>query len=168
MRVAFFLGGFPLVSETFILRQITGLSDLGHGVDVFAGTRPEAGQPVHPEVVTYDLLSRTHYVDMPAESGYWEMPVWPVTGRTWPPGSATPTLNALRVIRAVPQFVTSFVAAPRLALKVINPREYGYQARSLSALYRLATVCRGARRYDVAHAHFGPVGDSFRFVGEVF
>ena len=32
MRIAFIVGGFPLISETFILNQITGLMDLGHEV----------------------------------------------------------------------------------------------------------------------------------------
>jgi colanic acid/amylovoran biosynthesis glycosyltransferase len=30
LRIAFFVGQFPVISETFILRQITGLLDLGH------------------------------------------------------------------------------------------------------------------------------------------
>jgi hypothetical protein len=29
MRIAFIVGGFPLISETFILNQITGLIDSG-------------------------------------------------------------------------------------------------------------------------------------------
>ncbi len=37
MRIAIFVGSFPLISETFILRQITGLIDLGHDVDIFGG-----------------------------------------------------------------------------------------------------------------------------------
>jgi colanic acid/amylovoran biosynthesis glycosyltransferase len=163
MRVAFFVSSFPLVSETFILRQITGLLDLGHEVDIIANARPAEGHPVHPEVVKYGLMSRTHYVEMPAESGYWEMPVRPLLGRTWPPGSATPVPNLLRVLRAAPHLLRCLLAAPGLALQVLDRHEYGYQAESLSALYRLARLCGRRRRYDVLHAHFGPVGNSFRF-----
>src|SRR5262245_21284522 len=168
MRVALFVDCFPLVSETFILRQITGLMDLGHEVDIYAGSRPEGGQPSHPEVAGYALLSRTTYVDMPAEAGYWEMPVWPATGRTWPPGSATSTLNAARVLRALPQLFRALSRAPRLTARVLDPREYGHQASSLSALYRLARLCSHPRKYDVLHAHFGPVGDSFRFARDLY
>jgi colanic acid/amylovoran/stewartan biosynthesis glycosyltransferase WcaL/AmsK/CpsK len=49
MRIAFIVGGFPLISETFILNQITGLMDLGHEVDIYA-RRSSPDRTVHPEV----------------------------------------------------------------------------------------------------------------------
>jgi len=36
MKIAFIVGGFPTLSETFILNQITGLLDMGHEVEIFA------------------------------------------------------------------------------------------------------------------------------------
>ncbi len=36
MKIAFIVNDFPLLSETFILNQITGLIDRGHHVDIFA------------------------------------------------------------------------------------------------------------------------------------
>lgn len=50
----------------------------------------------------------------------------------------------------------------------LDRAEYGYKARSLSTLYRLSQLLRGKGRYDVAHAHFGPVGDNVRFVRELW
>jgi colanic acid/amylovoran biosynthesis glycosyltransferase len=93
LRIAFLLGSFPVISETFILRQITGLLDLGHDVRIFANARPEASAPVHPEVAKYDLLNRATYIDGPAESIFWELPVWPLTHRTWSPGAASYIAN---------------------------------------------------------------------------
>ena len=58
--------------------------------------------------------------------------------------------------------------APRLAFQVLDRQEFGYQAASLSALLRLATLCRRPRQFDVLHAHFGPVGNSFRFARELW
>ena len=139
MRIAMFVDSFPSASETFILKQITGLIDLGHEVDIFAQVSPEESNPTHPEVSKYGLLARTTYMDMPLETGYWELPVWPITGRTWPPGSETSILNAVRILRAVPKLFRCLVAAPRVTLKVLSLSDYGYQARSLSALYRLST-----------------------------
>jgi colanic acid/amylovoran biosynthesis glycosyltransferase len=46
---------------------------------------------------------------------------------------------------------------------VLSRAEYGYQAESLSALYRLAKLASSPHGYDVLHAHYGPVGKSFRF-----
>ncbi len=65
MRIAFFVSAFPVVSETFILNQITGLIDRGHEVDIYArGRRPM--DVVHPEIVEYRLLDRVFYLsDIP-------------------------------------------------------------------------------------------------------
>jgi colanic acid/amylovoran biosynthesis glycosyltransferase len=167
-RIAMFVGSFPVISETFIVRQITGLLDAGHQVDLYADTRTEPASPVHPEVRQYGLLERTTFMDMPPETAPWEMPVWPITGRTWPPGSAHPVHNMVRVLRALPKSFRCLVRAPRLAWQAFRPAEYRYQAASLSALYRLAVLSARRKRYDVLHAHFGPVANSFRFARELW
>lgn len=58
MRVAFFAPSFPELSETFILRQVTGLLDRGHDVRVFA-YRAARGGPSHEAVERYGLRART-------------------------------------------------------------------------------------------------------------
>ena len=163
LRIAVFVGAFPVISETFILRQITGLLDRGHQVDIYANERPEAGAPLQPEIIQHGLLERTTYTNAPPEAGIWEMPVWPITAKTWPPGQETPIRNVGRVWRAIPALLRCFTSRPRLTLRVLSAREFGYQASSLSALYRLAQLASLDRRYDVLHAHFGPVGNTFRF-----
>ena len=35
MRIAFLVNNFPMLSETFVLNQITGLLDRGHEVDIY-------------------------------------------------------------------------------------------------------------------------------------
>src|SRR3954469_9649716 len=141
MRIAFFVNCFPAVSETFILRQITGLLDLGHEVHVFSQRRPDQQslEIVHPELRTYNLASRTTYLDseMPAASGYWCMPVWPITGETWLPGADQPIRNSDRILEAVPVLRGCLEAAPELTISVLDPDQYGQQAISLEALYHL-------------------------------
>jgi colanic acid/amylovoran biosynthesis glycosyltransferase len=168
LRIALFIGRFPVVSETFIVRQVASLIDLGHEVDVFSDTGNEENGPAHPEVTKYRLKERTTYMNMPPETFPYEMPVWPITGRTWPPGSETSVLNVTRVARAVPHFFRSFARAPRLAMQALKSSEYGYQAASLSSLYRLVGAASHKKTYDVLHAHYGPVGNSYRFVRELF
>jgi colanic acid/amylovoran biosynthesis glycosyltransferase len=163
LRIAFLLGSFPVVSETFILRQITGLLDLGHDVRIFANARPDAAAPIHPEVAKYNLLNRTTYVDGPAESIFWELPVWPLRGETWLPGAAKPIANWKRFCTALPNLGRCLCHAPGLTRQLLDADEYRYQAASLSGVYRLATLCRERAGFDVLHAHFGPVGNSFRF-----
>jgi colanic acid/amylovoran biosynthesis glycosyltransferase len=168
LRIAMFVGSFPVISETFIVRQITGLLDLGHQVDIYADTRAEADSPVHPEVKRHGLMERTTFMDMPPEMAPWEMPVWPLTGRTWPPGSKDPVHNMVRLLRAIPKCSRGLVTAPRLAYQALKPSEYRYQAASLSALYRLSVLSAKAGQYDILHAHFGPVANSFRFARELW
>ena len=162
-RIAMFVGSFPVVSETFILRQVNGLLDRGHHVDLYADTRADAGAPVHPELERHRLVERTTFMDMPPETAPWEMPVRPFTGRTWLPGSGLPISNALRVGRALPKLLRCLSRSPRLTRQVLDRGEYRYQAESLSGLHRLAVLCSRPGKYDVLHAHFGPVGNSFRF-----
>ncbi|MGI8588345.1 MAG: glycosyltransferase [Chloroflexia bacterium] len=163
MRIAVFVAAFPLVSEVFILRQVTGLIDLGHKVDIYAKERADASVPMHPEVREYGLLARTTYVEMPTEARY-ELPAWPVTERTWVPGAEKPVWNAARLLRALPVFARCALASPHMTRQALDPSEYGYQARSLSSLYRLSMLLpRRRSRYDLLHAHFGPTANSFRF-----
>ncbi|HUP48546.1 MAG TPA: glycosyltransferase [Thermoanaerobaculia bacterium] len=165
MRVAFVLNCFPAVSETFILRQISGLLDLGHDVRIFAETRGHG--PLHPEVERHDLLGRTHYLGLPDEVAVYELPVFPIWGKTWSPESGTAESNLRRLVRTVPAFLQALFAHPRLAVGTLRWQEYGYQAASLSALGRLSSMA-GHEKCDVIHAHFGPVGSSFRFLRELW
>jgi colanic acid/amylovoran biosynthesis glycosyltransferase len=162
MRVAVIVNEFPAVSETFVLRHITGLIDAGHDVDIYAAAR-RPGDCVHGEVAAYGLMDRTRFVDMPRAAGYWEQPVRPLRGRTWDPEGAGSTRNAVRALRGAPALGRCLARAPRLTAEVLDRRRYGYQADSLSAMYRLDTLSRARGRYDVVHAHYGPIGDAYRF-----
>ena len=168
LRIAFFVGQFPVVSETFILRQITGLLDLGHNVDIFSDTRPEPGAPIHSEVAKHRLLERTTYVDMPPECAPWELPAWPLAGETWLPGAEEAIPNWKRLADALPALGRCLERAPALTEQALSEERSGHRARSLSALYRLDRLSALPGGYDVLHAHFGPVGESFRFTRELW
>src|SRR5687767_15984598 len=117
MQIAFLLHQFPALSETFILRQITGLMELGHDVRIFAECRCDTGLS-HPEVIKYDLLSRTTFLDAPSESVPYELPAWPLLGTTWPPDTGAPVANRSRLARAASTLVRSVVKQPRLTREV--------------------------------------------------
>lgn len=65
MNIAFVVGQFPALSETFILDQITALIDRGHTVRIFAERRGTDGR-VHPAVEAYGLMALTRYEQLPA------------------------------------------------------------------------------------------------------
>ena len=60
MKIAVILNKFPLLSETFILNQITGLLDIGHNVKIFAKCNPRE-EKTHPDVRKYNLMKYVHY-----------------------------------------------------------------------------------------------------------
>jgi len=64
MKVAFIVSEFPVLSETFILNQITGLLDRGYEVEIFAESNPKE-KKIHSDVTKYDLIKRTHYFNIP-------------------------------------------------------------------------------------------------------
>jgi colanic acid/amylovoran biosynthesis glycosyltransferase len=168
LRIATFVSCFPVISETFILRQIAGLLKLGQKVDIYADAHGDVGDCVQPEVSEYGLMERTTFMELPPESAPWELPVWPLTGRTWPPGAEQSISNLGRFVRAAPRLVRCLAKSPRLTFGVLRRSEYGYQAASLSALYRLFNLIRREGAYDVLHAHFGPNGNSYRFARELW
>lgn len=69
MKIAFIVGSFPKLSETFILNQITGLIDKGHSVDIFAETKSNE-KLMHSEVAQYNLLERASFVNIPSNKFY--------------------------------------------------------------------------------------------------
>jgi hypothetical protein len=64
MRIAFMIGQFPSLSETFILNQITGLLDRGHTVSILA-ERASGEAQVHPDVERYRLRECARYELLP-------------------------------------------------------------------------------------------------------
>jgi colanic acid/amylovoran biosynthesis glycosyltransferase len=132
MRVAFFLEGFPRLSETFILSQITGLIDRGIEVDIYAA-RPEPGTLTHPDVGRYDLLSRTHYHERPSDQ---------LVSRN------------LRNLRLMARRVS---ADPIAVPKLLRLARHASMDTWLSPLYDAHPAAR-QRSYDIVHAHYGRLG----------
>ena len=64
MKIAFIVSEFPILSETFVLNQITGLLNLGHEVEIFAKKNPKE-RKVHSDIEKYQLIKRVQYFGMP-------------------------------------------------------------------------------------------------------
>jgi len=128
MTIAFFLTDpFPVVSETFILNQITGLIDRGHDVRIFA--RRPAGAPVHGDVDRYRLLERTTY--------------WSELGAGKP----------VRAMRGFALLARHPGALPAL-MRTLDVGRYGRAASSLNLL-AWAEPFAPSREFDVVVCHFG-------------
>jgi colanic acid/amylovoran biosynthesis glycosyltransferase len=129
MTIAFFLTGpFPVLSETFVINQITGLLDRGHEVHIFA-RRTDGASPVHPVVDRYRLLERTTYLPSP------------------------PRPPLLRVLAAAGLMIRHVASLPML-LRTLDTARFGRTARSLELLHWAAGLAP-RRSFDIVYCHFG-------------
>jgi len=61
MKILYILSTFPVLSQTFILNEITCLIDLGHEVKIVSLYKPK-DKKVHEKVKKYNLLKKTYYL----------------------------------------------------------------------------------------------------------
>ncbi len=133
MKIAFLVGEFPNLSETFILNQITGLIDRGHDVDIYAEI-PSNRAKVHADVEKYNLLNRTYYHPQ------------------------IPSNYLLRVLKGSGLLFSNFLKDPILLLRSLNLFKYGKKAASLRLFYAVIPFLRKRQQYDIIHCNFGNVG----------
>ncbi|MDY6900358.1 MAG: colanic acid biosynthesis glycosyltransferase WcaL, partial [Cyanobacteriota bacterium] len=110
MRIAFIVSQFPMLSETFILNQVTGLIERGHEVDIYT-ERFGDWNYVHPDVNNYQLRERTFLLE------------------------SVPENYALRVVKGLGLLLTNFHKQPQLILNSLNIFKSGLQAAGLWLLY---------------------------------
>ncbi len=132
MRIAFIVGHFPRLSETFILNQVTGLLDRGHEVDIYAD-RVEDWSSVHPDVNRYRLRERTVQLQEIPNNYLW------------------------RVLKGIGLAARHFHKAPGLIGRSLNVFAYGGQALNLWLLYTAISLLNEPQ-YDIIHCQFGTQG----------
>ena len=132
MRIAFLPGVFPMLSETPVLNQITGLVKRGHDVDIF-GDRPKTESPYHPSIDALHLLKHAWYR----------------------PGLPAGTLSRWR--RSV-ELLRSLKGADRRALlRSMNIIRFGTRAATGRLPLQTAQFLP-VRHYDIIQAGFGEQG----------
>lgn len=141
MKIAFIVGLFPTLSETFILNQITGLIDRGHEVDIYANQLGDTAK-LHSDVEKYHLLDRTYYIEVPKN-------------RFW------------RVLKMLKLLLANFPRNPITLLKSLNIFRYGRIASSLTLFYAAVNLLEKQLKYDIIHCHFGLNGIKGVFLREV-
>jgi colanic acid/amylovoran biosynthesis glycosyltransferase len=132
MKIAFIVGAFPKLSETFILNQLTGLMDAGHDVQVFAKFDPKQSH-VHSDVAKYRLTQRVHY---------------------------PPAMGANKIIarlKSLFMILWSGLQRPVATYNVVKEQLTTSQGFSHKRLYTSLFYIR--KRFDIVHCHFGANGD---------
>lgn len=132
MRIAFVVGEFPSLSETFILNQITGLIDMGYEVDIYARKKGDTSK-THPDVIKYNLVSKCTYYNMPKR-------------------------KITRIVKATGLLFKSVGKDLPKLIKTLNFFKYGKIALSLEPFYQAISFLKN-RPYDVVLCHFGVIGN---------
>ena len=152
MKIALLVWKFPVLSETFILNQITGLIDRGHEVHIHAFNLPPRHDRVHPVVEQYQLLGQTYYPFLSKHHRWRRL------------------LKGLGWIMAKPEqwFLNRALNKGALAsLPLLNGSKSQQQsAYSLELFYRTLPLLGSS--YDLIHCQFGtlgPIGLLFRKLG---
>lgn len=122
-------GAFPLASETFVREQCRSLVELGQNVEVLA-LRPGDGQWDAADLAV-DLPERTSTANI---------------DRRLPE----------RMLLGVPRLMKHGIGSPRLGFNLVRPA-HGWRATS-GQLLEIASALGGARRFDIIHCQFGPMG----------
>lgn len=137
MKIAFIVGRFPCLSETFILNQITGLIDRGHEVDIYAYGHGK-DLKMHADIERYNLLHRTFYYG----DDYQKIP----TNKFW------------RFMKGLNLISKNIHKKPMALLKSLNIFKFRREALSLFTLYSIIPFL-DKDIYDIVHCHFGPNGN---------
>jgi len=139
MRIAFFVNAFPVVSETFILNQITGLIDKGHEVDIHTLSLQCLATP-HAQIDHYQLLDRTHLLRHCAQGFSERLTI-------------AATLLARRRVWARPSTwaILSKILAARVVVRSIP----------LLVLLEIAMTQQAGEPYDIIHCQYGTLGKRF-------
>ncbi len=133
LDLAFFVGEFPKISETFILNQITGMIDRGHDVTVY-GEPASTTSLLHPIVQHYESRWKTR------------------------PRPAIPESRVARSFGALGLAVRHGSGNPKLFARTLNFRRLGRPAASLKLLYCSVPFLEGPARHDVISCHFADYG----------
>ncbi len=132
MRIAFLVGEFPSISETFILSQITGLIDLGHHVDIYA-IPPKQEVKKHSDIDKYNLSQTTFYHPKISK-------------------------NIFCRIKDSFSILSQYIHInPKTIIRSLNIIKYGKTALSLRLLHRLVPFLEKNSNYDIIHCHHGSV-----------
>jgi len=135
MKIAFIVGTFPALSETFVLNQITGMLDRGHDVDIYARRKVEF-QKMHSDVNSYKLLERTYYLrDL-----------------------KIPRNKFIRVIKAIGIIFIGFKRNFGITIRTLNLFKYGKKALSFKLIYEIFPFL-GNGPYDIIQCHYGLNGN---------
>jgi len=158
MRVAMFVSGFPVTSETFVINQIVGLLKDGHEVDIFAlSARPR--ERVHELVRQHNLLDDVTYLRDTFVSRQSATPHAPSKQDADRRTSGIVKKYADKVSQLIRVFVSNVeIWRPKNFARLISTLRESKGAWSRLAVLRMLSKDLSIGGYDVVHCQFGDLG----------
>jgi colanic acid/amylovoran biosynthesis glycosyltransferase len=139
MKIAFVVSEFPILSETFILNQITGLIDMGHEVTIFSRYNPHVSLK-QLEYYQFNLADRIHYLTIPDN-------------------------KIKRLFQALSIICSHCIHYPRQIINALNVFKYGRDAISLRFLLWINPFLSPA--HDIILCHYGYNGEFIASLKEI-
>jgi colanic acid/amylovoran biosynthesis glycosyltransferase len=138
IKIAFVVGLFPSVSETFIIDQVAGLLDRDIDLEIFSFRRPKSRDNISAKFFKYNMASRTHYLEMPSN-------------------------RLVRILKAV-LLLPRLILRP-YAWQSLDIKKYGNDAASLKLLCWVSPFI--GKKFDLAHLHFGTIATDFLTIKKI-
>ena len=140
LRIAFVLRQFPLLSETFILNQIIGLTKSGHAIDIFTFEKIELKGVDHRKFINHKLFDKQIYMF------------------TFPQG------RIKRILRVAFIFISNIFKNWKIIFKCLDHKKYG-QSEAINNLFKLEPFLK--KNYDIVHCQFGPQANELIFLKDL-
>ena len=137
--IAFVVGTFPLISETFIINQVADLLDLGFNIQIYA-LKKGSEENISERYFSYRMSERVHVMEMP--EGY-----------------------IARIAAAIPKILHILSVRPNVLLKIFDVTKYGANAYTLKTLFWAETMLD--LDADVVHCHFGTIANRYLIVRDI-
>lgn len=136
MKILFYVGCFPTLSETFIMNQITMLIDQGYDVRIYSLEKPKV-QVTHKDITLYGLNNIIYYpLEIP--TGKWR--------------------KLFAIIKTGPCLIRKYKSK---VFKAFDWSEYGNIAKSGLLYFNMYNYSRFEKKEwtpDIIISHFGNIG----------
>lgn len=139
LKLAFVVGQFPTISETFIINQVADLADRGIEVEIFS-FKKGVSENISQRFYDYKMKEKTHYLDMPDNV-------------------------FLRFFLAIPKIFKLLLYRPGALIQALDFKKYGRNAFSLKLIYWCEPFL--GKKFDLVHCHFGTMANKFLVVREI-
>jgi colanic acid/amylovoran biosynthesis glycosyltransferase len=139
LRIAFVVGVFPVVSETFIINQIADLIDRGVDITIYTFKEGDIAN-VSDRYFSYHMKERTKVLQMP--KGFFA-----------------------RFGKVVPKMLRLLVKKPTALLRALNFAKYGRNALSGKTVFWVEPFLDA--KCDLVHCHFGPIANKFLVIRDI-